>query len=72
MEVPPMIHQHVGSSGRSFSSDEISFIRQTAKTFSNLSRAELSKTLCELLEWKHPSGKLKHEELGTESAIAHA
>ena len=62
MEVPPMIQQHVESSGRSFSSDEISLIRQTVKTFSSLSLTELSKTLCELLEWKRPNGKLKHEE----------
>lgn len=57
-----MIQQHVESSGRSFSSDEISLIRQTVKTFSNLSLTELSKTLCELLEWKRPNGKLKYEE----------
>jgi hypothetical protein len=57
-----MIQQHVESSGRSFSFDEISLIRQTVKTFSNISLTELSKTLCELLEWKRPNGKLKHEE----------
>jgi hypothetical protein len=62
MEVYPMIQQHVESSGRSFSSDEISLIRQTVKTFSSLSLTELSKTLCELLEWKRPNGKLKHKE----------
>jgi hypothetical protein len=57
-----MIHPHAESSGRCFSSEEISLIRQTVKTFSNLSLKELSKTLCELLEWKRPNGKLKHEE----------
>jgi len=62
MEVPPMIQQHVESSGRCFSPDEISLIRQTVKTFSNLSLKELSQTICELLEWKRPNGKLKHEE----------
>lgn len=62
MEVQPMIQQHLESSGRSFSPDEINLIGQTAKTFSNLSLTELSKTLCELLEWKRPNGKLKHEE----------
>lgn len=50
------------SSGRCFSPDEINIIQQTVKTFSNLSLKELSSTLCELLEWKRPSGKLKHEE----------
>lgn len=57
-----MIQQNVESSGRSFAPDEISLIRQTAKTFSSLSLTELSKTLCELLEWKRPNGKLKHKE----------
>jgi hypothetical protein len=57
-----MIQSIIESSGRSFSPDEITLIRQTVKTFSNLNLKELSKTLCELLEWKRPSGKLKHEE----------
>ena len=57
-----MIQKNVESSGRSFSPDEINLICQTAKTFSRLSLTELSKTLCELLEWKRPNGKLKHEE----------
>jgi Druantia protein DruA len=57
-----MIQQIVESSGRSFTPDEISLIRQTTKTFSNLSLTELSRTLCELLEWKRPNGKLKWEE----------
>ena len=57
-----MIQQHVESSGRCFSPDEIGLIRQTVRTFSNLSLKELSNTICELLEWKRPNGKLKHEE----------
>jgi hypothetical protein len=62
MEDKSMIQPIVESSGRSFSPDEINLIRQTTKTFSNLSLTELSKTLCELLEWKRPNGKLKYEE----------
>jgi hypothetical protein len=57
-----MIQSIFESSGRCFSPDEMSLIRQTVKTFPNLSLKELSKTLCELLEWKRPSGKLKYEE----------
>lgn len=57
-----MIEQTVESSGRSFSSKELNLIRETTKRFSNLSLTEISKTLCELLEWKRPTGKLKHEE----------
>jgi hypothetical protein len=57
-----MSRQIADSSGRSFTPEEINLISQTAKTFSNLSLTELSKTLCELLEWKRPNGKLKYEE----------
>jgi len=57
-----MIHENIESSGRCFSSNEIDLICQTAHNFRNLSLTELSKTLCELLEWKRPNGKLKHEE----------
>jgi hypothetical protein len=57
-----MNQQHVESSGRSFSPNEINLICQTAQIFSKLSLTELSKTVCELLEWKRPNGKLKYEE----------
>lgn len=57
-----MIQQNVESSGRSFSSKELNLICEITKCFSNLSLTEISKTLCELLEWKRPNGKLKHEE----------
>jgi hypothetical protein len=62
MESVSMIQTIAESSGRSFTSDEINLIRQTVKTFSNLSLTELSKTLCELLNWKRPNGKLKNKE----------
>jgi hypothetical protein len=62
MEDKSMIQQVVESYGRSFTAEEINLICQTTKTFSNLSRTELSKTLCELLEWKRPNGNLKYEE----------
>ena len=57
-----MIHANIESSGRCFTSNEIDLICQTVHDFPNLSLTELSKTLCELLEWKRPNGKLKHEE----------
>ena len=57
-----MVQAAVEFSGRSFTSDEINHIRQTVRTFSNLSLRELSKTICELLDWKRPTGKLKYEE----------
>jgi hypothetical protein len=49
-------------SGRAFSPDDIELIRDTVRDFSNLSLTELARTLCELLEWKRPTGKLKQEE----------
>lgn len=49
-------------SGRRFSSADLDLVIQVTKRFSALSLTELSKTLCELLEWKRPNGKLKYEE----------
>jgi len=49
-------------SGRKFSPTALDLIVQVTKRFSTLSLTELSKTLCELLEWKRPNGKLKYEE----------
>src|SRR5437870_10029504 len=36
--------------------------RQTAAQFSALGVTEISRTICELLEWKRPNGKLQHHE----------
>jgi hypothetical protein len=52
-------------SGRRFSHTDLDLIIQVAKRFSTLSLTELSKTLCELLDWKRPNGKLKYEECRT-------
>lgn len=49
-------------SGRMFSPTDLRLVQETVHDFPNLSLTELSKTLCELLEWKRPSGKLKREE----------
>jgi hypothetical protein len=49
-------------SGSRVSSTDLDLILQVTKRFSMLSLTELSKTLCELLEWKRPNGKLKYEE----------
>jgi hypothetical protein len=49
-------------SGRRFSSTDLDLIVQLTRDFCTLSLTELSKTLCELLEWKRPNGKLKYEE----------
>lgn len=57
-----MLHPGLEFSGRIFSAADLDLIREIARDFSNLSLTELSKTLCELLGWKRPTGKLKYEE----------
>jgi len=48
--------------GRRFSSSDFHLIRELARDFSALSLTELASTLCELLDWKRPNGKLKYKE----------
>lgn len=49
-------------SGRAFSLTEINLIRQICSNFASLGRTEISRTVCELLEWKRPNGGLKNHE----------
>jgi hypothetical protein len=49
-------------SGRAFSLSEIDLIQQTCRSFAALGRTEISRTICELLEWKRPNGGLKNHE----------
>jgi len=46
-------------SGRAFSPEDIELIKWTRKTYKSLSRSELAKTICELLEWTTPAGRAK-------------
>jgi hypothetical protein len=48
--------------GRPVSQAELGLIRSIIHDFPALSLAELSKTICELLEWRRPSGGLKNHE----------
>jgi len=48
--------------GRHFSADEVKLIANVAHDFPVLSLTELSNTLCELLEWKRASARLKYKE----------
>jgi hypothetical protein len=41
---------------------ELSLVRQIIADFPRLSQAELAHTVCELLEWRRPNGKLKSPE----------
>jgi hypothetical protein len=45
--------------GRYFTLQELNEIRDTARMFPKLSRAELAKTLCENMDWVTPTGQYK-------------
>jgi hypothetical protein len=48
--------------GREFSIEEVSLIQEVVDSCGGISRNELAFTVCELLEWMRPNGKLKTRE----------
>jgi hypothetical protein len=48
--------------GRTFSADEVDMMRQIAADCSALGATEIARTVCELLDWKRPTGRLKNHE----------
>src|SRR6266487_3430986 len=48
--------------GRRFSPVEIELVREVVSDFGSLSLTEIARTICELLEWKRPNGRLKNHE----------
>jgi hypothetical protein len=48
--------------GRVFSTSDIQLITEITIDFPSLSLEELSRTICELLDWKRPNGRLKSLE----------
>lgn len=48
--------------GRRFSEAEVELIREVVSDFGSLSLTEIARTICELLEWKRPNGRLKNHE----------
>jgi len=48
--------------GRTFDAEELELMRQVAGEFSALGVTEIARTVCELLEWRRPSGRLKDHE----------
>lgn len=48
--------------GREFSSADLELIGQITAEFAGLGITEIARTVCELLEWKRPSGGLKNAE----------
>ena len=51
--------------GRRFSSEELALMRQTATDYAGLSITEISRTICEWLDWKRPNGRLKTTSVGS-------
>ena len=49
-------------SGRAFSVKEVALIGEVVRECSGLSRMELARTVCELLRWRRPNGRLKARE----------
>ena len=49
-------------SGRAFSEQEMTLIGGVVRDCSGLSRMELARTVCELLRWRRPNGRLKARE----------
>ncbi len=48
--------------GRTFSVEELGLIQTLTTECAGLPRTELAYTLCELLDWRRPTGKLKNHE----------
>ncbi len=48
--------------GRTFRGHELELMGQIAAQFSALGVTEIARTICELLEWKRPNGRLKNHE----------
>jgi len=56
------LEQTVSFCGRVLTASELDLVRQIIADFSRLSQAELAHTVCELLAWRRPNGKLKSSE----------
>src|SRR2546422_10905684 len=48
--------------GRRSSSAELALMRQAAIDYAGLGITEISRTICEWLDWKRPNGRLKNHE----------
>lgn len=56
------MEQTVSFCGRVLTASELNLARQIIADFPRLSQAELAYTICELLDWRRPNGKLKNPE----------
>ena len=48
--------------GRTFTGDEVDQIKEIVSVCNGISRSELANTVCELFDWKRPTGRLKTVE----------
>jgi hypothetical protein len=48
--------------GRTFQAGELEFMRQITVEYSDLGVTEIARTICELLPWTRPNGRLKNHE----------
>jgi hypothetical protein len=59
----PARHPHTFTfCGRTFLADELDLMRQIAADCRALGTTEIARTVCELLDWKRPTGRLKNHE----------
>jgi hypothetical protein len=56
------LEETVSFCGRVLTASELSLVRQIITGFPLLSQAELAYTICELMQWRRPNGKLKQPE----------
>ena len=62
MVEPFRIGASLSFSGRTFSPEELELIQQISTDFCSLGRTEIARTVCELLNWRRASGRLKNHE----------
>lgn len=60
--MPVTIGDGLAFCGRPLTEAELTLIRDITREFANLAWTELAATLCELLEWRRPNGRLKSRE----------
>jgi hypothetical protein len=58
----PRITYPITFNGRTFSVEELGVIQTLTADCAGLPRTELAYTVCELLDWRRPTGKLKNHE----------
>jgi hypothetical protein len=56
------VPETVTFAGRTFRADELAVMRQIAHDCAALGVTEIARTICEVVEWKRPSGRLKNHE----------